>query len=484
MAKQQETERKVSLPYNTAIEQVILGAILMDSEAIHLAYPLLFEDAFAYHPHALIYKAIKDLYNDQQPIDILTVTEALKLNGNLDKAGGPYYLVEVTNRVGSSANLESHIRILLQKWTRRKLVHLCVSASQDASDESVDALQLLGTLQTQLIQVSEFLTVGSGERLPEIVDGILDRVLSGEQLVDFISIGIAPLKKMMMGFIPGELCILAGRPGSGKTTFAISLLCKLLNSMIPCAFVTYEMSSRQLVLKCLSNQAEINGEKLQQGKLEEYDRKLLGPISDKFRQAPLKLVEGKSMDATALRSKFITWKAQHGIKVIFIDYLQLIPNITSVKGKSTHDQLGETVRIIKMAAEEAGVAVVMLCQLSKETERNKWAKPNLSNLRDSGKIEDNADRVLFVWRPEYHGYDFVDYKGKEIDTRGKACILQAKFRHGKVGSCWLRTRLDISKFEALPGDIYESISEDLDFEEVETYTFKKDRSGFSDDVPF
>lgn len=463
------------------VEATILGALLVDKQAIYLALPLLFSDVFAIPAHQDIYEAMKDLAALSTPVDLVTLTEQLGRNGTLSRVGGPAYLAELANHVASSANIEFHIRIALQKWVRRKLIETGRRIAEDAANESIDALDLLVENQKALMQISQFLSVGSGDRLPEIIDDFLKDLESGKALVEYLPTGEQGFDQTAIGFIKTELCILAGRPGSGKTTFAIHVVSLLLSSRQPCAFFTYEMSKQQITHKLIANMSGVNGERLALNELSAPERAIVKAKAMELKTSPLQLVEGAGMDAMALRAKILAFVAQYGTKLIVIDYAQLIPNMASVKGKSTHDQLGETTRVLKVAAQEANCTIILLAQLAKETEKNKWAKPNLSNLRDSGKLEDNADRVLFTWRPEYHGYNSIDWRNDEMDTRGKICILQSKFRHGKVGAAWLGANLGCSSFFTL-NDIYAVLANDDQF--YTPYSEVKTVDEFGDDVPF
>jgi replicative DNA helicase len=223
------------------------------------------------------------------------------------------------------------------------------------------------------------------------------------------------------------------------------------------------MPTSELMLKFVSNLGEVNTEAFNRG-LNEFEKTCAFAAGHKLKRLPLYLEDGGGMDAIALRSRIVTMVQQFGIKVVFVDYLQLMPYVQGQERKSTLDALGETARLLKSIAKETGVCIVAMSQLSKETEKNRLAKPQLANLRDSGKLEDNADRVLFVWRPIYHGFDTVDYKGGEINTVGKACIIQAKFRHGNIGEAWTKAELQYSKFSTLE-NAFERI-EDPFWEEI------------------
>jgi len=492
----------LKLPSSLNTEQAVLGAVLLDREAYSIVESMLHRDMFAFEAHRLIWDAIVALANRRFPIDLLTVTEELKKVKNssgadyLDMVGGPYYLVELTNKVASYANLEFHARILVQIWIRSRLMQNLYRNIRLAESDEMDCFDLLSKVQVELGQMTDFVTKvgGGGKRIPDLLKEIKSFIHNPELMQkSYVYTGISDLDYILSGFAGGELTIIAGRPGSGKTTLAIDIMVRMALSGIPSAFFSYEMPTSELLLKIMGNMTEINSKKFRHPEtIQDYELLQIDAAVSKIEGLPFNIVDEVSgLDATRIRTKIASLKNRFGVRIVFIDYLQLIPMMKGTERISTADAIGKTTKALKEMAKEFNITIVVMSQLTRECESNKYARPILKNLRDSGHIESDADRVLFVWRPEYHNYQTIDYLGKEMDTWGKACIIQEKFRGGSPGETWLRCKLEFSKFENLTQSYLEPIErpEDFDWNDSKIQAKQTIEIGgtdnrLSDDLPF
>lgn len=493
--KEEMRSLNLVLPSSIKLETAVLGAILVDRDAFYIVENILHRDMFSVEKHRLIWSACVKLNIDKIPIDTITLSEKLKTLGSLDTVGGPYYLIELTNVVASSANLEYHARIIVELWIRSRLMQNFYRNLEIAQSGQMDCFDLLSKVQNELGQMTDFVTkVGKGKRTSDILNDI-KKVIRNPELVQhsYLYSGISGLDNLTSGLSAGELIIFAGRPGSGKTTLAIDMMVRMTTRFnTPSCFLSYEMTCEELLKKVIGNIAEIDSKKIRHPQLlEEYEIVQIEAASDKIEQLPMYIHEGIGLDATQIRSILTAMKSRFGIKIVFIDYLQLMPYMKGTERLSTADALGHTTRALKGIAKELGIVIVLMSQLTRDVESNKYARPIMKNLRDSGHIESDADRIIFVWRPYYHKHYQIDYEGKEMDTYGKACIIQEKFRGGSTGEVWLRAKLEFSKFEDLEGGYLEPIEKPDDFDwnnskyqSKQTIEIGNSDNRISPDVPF
>jgi replicative DNA helicase len=428
-------------PQAVDMEEVVLGALMLERDAISVVIEILQGESFYKDEHKEIYTAIRSLFEKSQPIDILTVTNELRQKGKLDFVGGAFYISELTNRVSSAANIEYHARIVAQKHILRRLIEVCSKIQTDAYEETSDVFDLLDMAEKELFSITEQNLRSSYDNMSQLISKALtqmEEMRNNSEGLSGIPSGFSGLDRITSGWQRSDLIILAARPGMGKTAFVLSLA---RNASVtfkkPVAVFSLEMSSLQLVLRLISSEAEINSMKLKTGDLEDHEWHQLHTKISKLSQAPLYIDDTPALNVFELRAKCRRLKAQHGIDMIIIDYLQLMAAGKEGKSSFNREQEISTIsRALKQLAKELNVPVIALSQLSRAVEqRGGTKKPLLSDLRESGSIEQDADQVLFIYRPEYYGLT-EDEEGRP--TTGMAEIIIAKNRHGALESVPLR----------------------------------------------
>lgn len=433
-------------PQATDLEEVVLGALMLEKEAVNSVIDLLTPEAFYKDAHQKIFKAIKDLFGKSEPIDILTVTNALKMSGDLEMVGGAYYISKLTNRVVSAANIEYHARIIMQKHIQRQLIVVSSETIHDAYEDTTDVLELLNTAEDKLFQISENNLRRSYESMQDLVGKAIKEIEDAKKednKLRGVPSGYTKLDSITQGWQKSDLIILAARPSMGKTAFALNLARNAaVDHQKPIAFFSLEMSSVQLVTRLISTETELPADILRSGKLEDFQWTQLHTKVTQLTNAPIFIDDTPQLSVFELRAKCRRLKQQHDIQMIFIDYLQLMT--TKGENKGNREQEISTIsRSLKSLAKELNVPVLALSQLSRSVEQRPGSKkPILSDLRESGAIEQDADMVIFIYRPEYYK-DAVDTEGK---PKGYTVIDIAKHRNGKLGEVELTFIGQYAKF--------------------------------------
>ncbi len=481
-------------PQAINLEEAVLGALMLDKDAVALIIDILSPDSFYRDTHKHIYKAICSLFEKSHPIDLLTVTEELKTLGLLSMVGGPYQLVELTNRVASSANIEFHARIISQKYIQRELIRTSTETIRSAFEDTVDVFDLLDKAEQNLFEITDKnLSRGSMgmSTLMNLAIKQLEEVSGKEEGLTGVPTGFVNLDKLTSGWQPSDLIIIAARPGMGKTAFTMAVA---RNAAIEfkkgVAFFSLEMSSLQLVNRLISMETEIPSEKLRKGQLEDYEWQQLHASVDKLSEVPLFIDDTPGISIFELRAKCRRLKMQHDIQMVVVDYLQLMTGGGDNKG-NREQEISMISRGLKGLAKELGVPVIALSQLSRAVETRGGSKrPQLSDLRESGAIEQDADIVSFIYRPEY--YEILeDEDGNSLKGIGE--IIVAKHRNGALDSIRLKWDGQYAKFSNLEDDIFTGMDDSSFFAQAnnqmsgETFSSKmnaeKNNSGI-DDVPF
>lgn len=435
-------------PHDTDLEEVVLGALMLEKDAYMTVADFLTPDAFYDPRHAKIYDAISTLGFNQRPIDMITVTEQLRANGTLDEVGGAVHIVELTSRVYSAANVEYHAKIVSQKFLARRLISFASKISTDAFDESNDVDDLLQEAEGQLFEISQTHLKREVTQIDPVLNLALEQIQTAANTTTGLSglkTGYDDLDRMTSGWQNSDLIIIAARPAMGKTAFVLSMAKNMaIDYNIPVAIFTLEMANVQLVKRLISNVANLEGEKIKSGQLsdEEWDRlntRIAGVYS-----APLYLDETPGLSITELRTKARRLVREHGVKLIMIDYLQLM-NATGLKLGSREQEVSTISRSLKALAKELNIPIIALSQLNRSTETREDKRPVLSDLRESGAIEQDADIVCFIHRPEYYTKSSEDANGNDI--RGLAELIIAKHRSGAVGDVKLRFVSRYARFE-------------------------------------
>lgn len=441
-------------PQSIEIEQAVLGALMLERNALTAVIDILKPGVFYKDAHQKIYLAITRLFARTEPVDILTVTNELKSQGVLDEVGGPYYITQLTNRVASSANIEYHARILLQKFIQRELIRISGSVIRDAYEDTTDVFELMDEAEQELFNVSENNFRRAHADMQSLVREAIDEIQAARDSdghLRGVPSGFDDLDKVTAGWQKSDLVVLAARPGMGKTAFVLSMA---RNSSVdfkkPIAIFSLEMSAVQLVTRLISSESEISGEKLRKGNLEDYEWEQLTKKVGPLLESPMYIDDTPALSVFELRAKCRRLKEQHDIQMVVIDYIQLMTAGIDTKNGNREQEISTISRSLKSLAKELNIPVIVLSQLNRSVEtRGGSKKPQLSDLRESGAIEQDADMVLFIYRPEYYG---IDQDEDDRPTAGMAKLIIAKHRNGALGEIGLRFRANFARFENLLSD--------------------------------
>lgn len=437
-------------PQAVDIEKMVLGALMVDKDAFSVVSEILHPETF-YEPRSQkIYKAIQTLSLNEDPVDIMTVVEELKREGTLDEIGGAGYILELSERVASSAHIEYHAKILAQKYLARQLISFASVIETKAFDETVDVDELMQEAEGSLFELSQKNMRQDYTQIDPVVKQaveILQKAAANKGGLTGIPTGYAKLDDYTSGWQRSDLVIIAGRPAMGKTSFALSLAKNIaVDYDTPIAFFSLEMNNVQLVNRLISNVCEIEGKKILNGQLDDEEWKRLDKNVRKLQAAPIYIDDTPGMSIFELRTKARRLVREKGVQVIMIDYLQLM-NANGARFGSRQEEVSTISRSLKGLAKELDIPVLALSQLNRTVEGREGIdgkRPQLSDLRESGAIEQDADMVLFVHRPEYYRI-FTDEKGN--DLHGKAQIIIAKHRKGGTGDVLLNFRGEFTRFE-------------------------------------
>ena len=438
-------------PQALDIEKVVLGALMIDKDAFTVVSEILRPETFYDPRHQKIYGAIQSLNFHERPVDIMTVAEELKHQGNLEEIGGPAYIVEISSHVASSAHIDYHGKILQQKFLARQLIQFASMIETDAFDETVDVDDLMQRAEGSLFELSQKNMAQEYTQIDPIVQQAHELLLKAANNKDSggltgVSTGYHDLDKITAGWQPSDLVIIAGRPAMGKTSFALSLAKNIaIDNRIPMAFFSLEMNNVQLVNRLLSNVCSISGSKILSGQLDPSDWERFDTNLRKMEGAPIYVDDTPGLSVFELRTKARRLAREHGIKVLMVDYLQLM-NANGMRFGSRQEEVSTISRSLKGLAKELDIPVLALSQLNRTVEQRdgiEGKRPQLSDLRESGAIEQDADMVLFVHRPEYYRI-FQDEKGN--DLHGKAQIIIAKHRKGATGDVLLNFKGEFTRF--------------------------------------
>ncbi len=431
-------------PQITDVEESVLGALILDQDALSNSIDIVKPEYFYKEEHVAIFRAISSLFAEGKPVDLLTVSERLKKNGSLDFVGGTYKLVSLTERITSAAHIEYHVRLLSEKFIQRELIRVSTETLRDAYDETKDVLGLLDKTETKFLEIndSNFNSdiLGMDVLVRNTINEIEKSQISSEDSTGMLT-GFRDLDNKIGGFQRGTLIILAARPAMGKTAFALTMARNMaVDFHKPVAVFSLEMTASELTSRLISAEASINGRRFKaKGKLEEWEKTMIREKTQPLIQAPIYIDDNPNLTIFELRAKCRRLKQKYDIQMIYIDYLQLMHGGDSVKGGNREQEISYISRQLKALSKELGIPVLALSQLSRAVEtRGGTKKPVLSDLRESGAIEQDADIVMFIYRPNYYGED-VDEKAADI--------IIAKHRAGEVGEVRLNFISQFVKFE-------------------------------------
>ncbi|WP_185876714.1 replicative DNA helicase [Blattabacterium cuenoti] len=441
-------------PQALDLEEAIIGAIMIDRRGVDEIIDILFPEIFYKIAHQEIFKVIQRLYFDSKPIDLYTISNELLKNGKLELVGGESFLIELTQKVISSAHIEYHSRIVLQKFLLRKLIDISSNIIQKSYEESADVFDILDHAESKFFEINQkYLITKKYETTQSLIAKAINKIKKVEQEgLSGIPSGFHKMDQITSGWQNSDLIILASRPGMGKTTFMLSMVRNIiLEQKIPVLIFSLEMSSIQLITRLISSETGISSEKIKRANLSNLDWKCLTDKTKKLKEAPLFIDDSPSLSIFGLRAKCRRFISHYGVKLILIDYLQLmVINDYGYKFQNREQEISVISRNLKSIAKELDIPVIALSQLSRAVETRGGSKrPLLSDLRESGAIEQDADIVLFIYRPEYYGFKIWDSDEGNDSCIGQAEIIIAKHRNGGLNKFRLKFISDQAKFSNL-----------------------------------
>ncbi|MFN3760515.1 MAG: replicative DNA helicase [Algoriphagus aquaeductus] len=444
-------------PQAVELEEAVLGALMLEKDALTNVIDILKVESFYKESHKVIFQAILDLFTESQPIDLLTVTTQLRKNGALEVAGGAFYVTELTSKVASAANIEYHARIITEQSIKRELIRISSEIQKDAFEDTTDVFELLDKMEQSMFEISEKNIRKNYSDMRSIMRDAIAELEERKNQKDGLTgvpSGFTALDRVTSGWQKSDLVIIAARPAMGKTAFVLSVLRNAaVDHSRPVAIFSLEMSSVQLVNRLISSEAELDSEKIKKGTLADHEWAQLVHKTAKLSKAPLFVDDTPALSILELRAKCRKLKAQHDIQMVVIDYLQLMSGDSKSGGQggNREQEIASISRALKKIAKELSIPVIALSQLSRAVEtRGGDKRPQLSDLRESGAIEQDADMVMFLYRPEYYGITEDD---GGASTQGVGEVIIAKHRNGSLENVKLRFIGKYTKFTDLDGGI-------------------------------
>jgi replicative DNA helicase len=444
-------------PQAIEVEEAVLGALMLERDAYITVADIIDTRSFYKEEHQKIFEVIKYLSTHEKPVDLLMVTQELKNQNKLEEVGGPLVITQLTSKVASAAHIEFHARIIAQKFIQREMIRASTEIQTKAYDDTLDVDDLIDFSETTLFQIAE----GNIKResmpikpLLREVSLLIEEASKREDGLSGVPSGFTVLDRITSGWQKTDLIIVAARPSMGKTAFVLSMARNMaVEHKVPVAVFSLEMSSIQLVTRLISAETELGSDKIKNGKMQAYEwenfHRALGVLDD----APLFIDDTPALSVFEFRAKCRRLKMQHNVGAVIVDYLQLMTAGTDTRG-SREQEVSMISRSLKAIAKELDIPVIALSQLNRSVESREGKRPQLSDLRESGAIEQDADIVLFIHRPEYYGIT-EDEDGNSLI--GVAEIIIAKHRNGAVGDVKLSFKKNLAKFS----DIENIISEDI-----------------------
>lgn len=465
-------------PQEPDLEKAILGALMLEKNALTNVVEFLRPEHFYSDQHKEIFSAIIDLFKASEPVDMRTVVAQLRKNGKLELVGNASYVVELTSAISSSANIEFHARIVIERAIKRELIQIASQIHQDAYEDTTDVFELLDKTEQSIFQISDSNLRKNYDNMKSLMFRAIQELQEKKNHKDGLTgvpSGFSRLDRLTSGWQRSDLVIIAARPGMGKTAFIVSAL---RNAAVdfnhPVAIFSLEMASLQLVNRLISAEAELESEKIKKGNLAEFEWQQLVHKTNRLSSAPIFIDDTPGLSILELRAKCRRLKAEHNIQMIVIDYLQLM------KGEATgnrEQEIASISRALKGIAKELNVPVIALSQLSRGVEtRGGDKRPQLSDLRESGSIEQDADIVMFLYRPEY--YKITEYEDG-TPSQGVAEVIIAKHRNGSLDSVKLKFIGKYTKFAD-----YDSPDGFIPMSNIQSRVNRDEPPVSNDDMPF
>ncbi|MBN1820299.1 MAG: replicative DNA helicase [Prolixibacteraceae bacterium] len=446
-------------PQAVEVEEAVLGALMLERDAYVTVADIIDTASFYKEEHQKIFEAIKHLSTHEKPVDLLMVTQELKDREQLDEIGGAVYISQLTRRVASAAHIEFHSRIIAQKYIQRELIRVSSEIQSKAFDETIDVDDLIDFSETALFKVAEG-NIKKETRpirpvLKEAID-LIELARTREDGLSGVPSGFTALDRITSGWQKTDLIIIAARPSMGKTAFVLSMARNIaVEHNRSVAIFSLEMSSIQLINRLISSETELTSQKIKNGRLEDWEWEHLHHKIKQLDNAPMFIDDTPALSVFEFRAKCRRLKMQHDIQVVVVDYLQLMTAGIDTRG-SREQEVSNISRSLKAIAKELDIPIIALSQLNRSVESREGKRPQLSDLRESGAIEQDADIVTFIHRPEYYGITEDDSGNSLI---GVAEIIIAKHRNGATGEIYLSFRKNLAKF----ADMDTGISKSGDF---------------------
>jgi replicative DNA helicase len=428
MAETEASSHKLP-PQNIEAEQSVLGGVLIENEAVHKVMEILTAEDFYRDAHRKIYDALMDLAERDEPADLITLTNELRKKEHLDSVGGASYVTSLIDSVVTAANIEYYAKIVKEKAILRKLIDTSTEIITHSYEDRSDVEGLLDEAERAIFEISENRVKPSFYSIRDIVKQsfkTIERLYEKKELVTGVPSGYRDLDQRTAGFQPSDLIIVAGRPSMGKTAFCLNVAqYAAIEKRTPVAIFSLEMSKEQLVIRMLCSEAQVEGTRLRTGFLTESDWPRLTLAAGNLSDAPIFIDDAAALSILELRAKARRLNAEHGIGMIMIDYLQLMRGRAKVENRQ--QEISEISRSLKALAKELNIPVIAVSQLSRRTEERQGMRPQLSDLRESGAIEQDADVILFIYRDEVYN------RSEDNPNRGKAEVIIGKQRNGPTG---------------------------------------------------
>ena len=453
-------------PQATELEEAVLGAVMLEKDAILQVIDIVKPESFYKDEHQKIFQAIIDLTSANKAIDLLTVTEELRKKKQLDEVGGPVYITQLTSRVASAAHVEYHARIVAQKFIQRELIRVSSEIQSRAFDESTDVDDLLDFSEGELFNIAQGNIKKESQKVNVLIKEAIFQIEEASKRADSligIPSGFTKLDRLTNGWQNSDLIIVAARPSMGKTAFVLTMARNMAvehNKAV--ALFSLEMASLQLVNRLIVAETELPSSRIRNGKLADFEWEQLDYRIKKLVDAPIYIDDTPAISVFELRAKARRLKRQHNVEILIIDYLQLMTGTPDTRG-NREQEVSTISRALKGIAKELNIPVIALSQLNRSVEiRSGTKRPQLSDLRESGAIEQDADMVIFIHRPEKYGL-FEDENGNSL--RGIAEIILAKHRNGPIGDVLLEFKDEFAKFRELQESFLEPLA-DADMQSV------------------
>ena len=436
-------------PQAIEVEEAVLGALMLEKDAFHTVQAILKPESFYKDEHKKIFTAIRELAAKEKPIDLLVVTQALRNKGELDEVGGPLYITQLTSRVASAAHIEFHARIIAQKYIQRELILISSEIQGKSYDDAMELNDLIDFAESSLFRVTEGNITKESQPIKPLLQRAVEQIEINSKKPDGLSgipSGFHKLDAITSGWQRTDLIIIAARPAMGKTAFVLTMARNMAaNYKVPVAVFSLEMSSLQLVNRLISAETELGSDKIKSGRLENWEWEVFNRKLKNLEEAPLFIDDTPALSIFEFRAKCRRLKMQYNIGIVIVDYLQLMTAGGDIRG-NREQEVSTISRNLKAIAKEINVPIIALSQLNRSVESREGKRPQLSDLRESGAIEQDADMVMFIHRPEYYGIH-NDADGNSL--KGIAEIIVAKHRNGAVGDFHLSFKAHLAQFNNL-----------------------------------